>query len=90
MEDKMSIEWDIEELAYRAMGKTDEEAEKEINDGDIDQAIYDKYECSFETYCAIVKDLIKFTPKVSSPLTGKSYHAFVDIEQQRAIVKGDI
>jgi len=86
----MSIDWDIEELAYRAMGKTDEEAEKEINDGDIDQAIYDKYDCSFETYCEIVKDLIKFTPLVGSQLTGKNFHAFVDIEQQRAIVKLDV
>ncbi len=86
----MNIDWEIEELAYRAMGKTDDEAEKEINDGDIDQAIYDKYECSFETYCDIVKDLIKFTPKVSSCLSGKSFHAFVDTEQQRAIVKLDV
>ena len=86
----MNIDWDIEELAYRAMGKTDEEAEKEINDGDIDQAIYDKYDCSFETYCEIVKDLIKFTPLVGSQLTGKKFHAFVDIEQQRAIVKLDV
>lgn len=81
------IEWEIEELAYRAMGKTDEEAEKEVNDGDIDQAIYDKYGCDFETYCKIVKDLIKFTPLITSSLTGKIFHAFVDVEQQRAIFK---
>lgn len=83
----MSIEWDIEELAYRAMGKTESEAEKEINTGDIDSAIHDKYGCDFETYCSIVKDLIKFTPLVQSPLSGENFHAFVDVEQQRAIVK---
>ena len=86
----MDIDWDIEELAYRAMGKTDDEAEKEINDGDIEQAIFDKYEIGFEQYCAIVKDLIKFTPLVSSPLSGTNFHAFVDVEQQRAIVKLDV
>ena len=86
----MSMDWDIEELAYRAMGKTESEAEEEINNGDIDQAIYDKYECSFEMYCNIAKDLIKFTPLVSSPLSGTNFHAFVDTEQQRAIVKLDV
>jgi len=86
----MNNKWDIEELAYRAIGKTDEEAEKEINNGDIEQAVYDKYECSFETYCSIVNDLLKFTPLVSSPLTGKNYHAFVDTEQHRVIVKLDV
>lgn len=80
-------DWDIEELAYRALGKTEEEAENEINNGDIDEAIYEKYDCSFETYCLIVNDLIKFTPLVRSPLTDKCFHAFVDNEQQRAIVK---
>jgi len=54
--------WDVEELAYRAMGNTSEETDKQINDGDIDEAIFDKYDCSFETYCQIVEDLIKFTP----------------------------
>ena len=83
----MSIDWDIEELAYRAMGKTESETDEEINNGDIDDAIFDKYEISFEQYCSIVKDLIKFTPLVSSPLTQTNFHAFVDVEQQRAIVK---
>jgi hypothetical protein len=36
----MSIEWDIEELAYRAMGKTDKQAEEAINDGDIVQSYF--------------------------------------------------
>jgi hypothetical protein len=81
--------WDIEELAYRAMGKTDAEAEEAINNGDIDEAVYDKYDCSFESYCAIVRDLVKFTPLVQSALTGTAFHAFVDSEQQRAIFKVD-
>jgi len=33
---------------------------------------------------------VAFTPLVGSQLTGKNFHAFVDIEQQRAIVKLDV
>ena len=83
----MSIEWEIEELAYRAMGKTEAEAEAEINNGDIDDAIYEKYETSFETYCEIVKDLLPFTPKVQSALSNESFNAFVDPNEPRCIVK---
>lgn len=83
----MSIEWDIEELAYRAMGKTQEQAEEEINNGDIDDAIHAKYEVSFESYCAIIKDLAPFLPKVQSSLSGETFAAFVDSEENRAIVK---
>ena len=86
-EHSMSIEWDIEELAYRAMGKTEEEAEKAINDGDIDEAIFEKYEISFEQYSQIVKDLLPFTPHIQGGITGNLFHAFVDVKQQRAIVK---
>lgn len=79
--------WDIEELAYRAMGKTDAEAEDAINNCDIDDVVYEKYDCSFESYCKIVSDLVKFTPTVKCALTGKLFHAFVDSEQRRTIFK---
>ena len=85
----MSIEWDIEELAYRAMGKTLEEAEAAINDGDIDEALLEKYEIGFDQYSQIVKDLLPFTQKVRSALTGKWSHAFVDVKEGRSIVKID-
>jgi hypothetical protein len=83
----MSMEWDIEELAYRAMGKTDKQAEEAINDGDIDQAIFDKYEISFEQYCSIVKDLLLFTPVIEAGISGDLFHAFVDAKRQVAILK---
>ena len=83
----MSIEWDIEELAYRAMGKTDQKAEDAINDGDIDEAIFDKYEISFEQYSSIVKDLLPFTPVIKAGISGDLFHAFVDAERQVAILK---
>ena len=78
--------WDIEELAYRAMGKTKKETDEAISDGGIEDAVYEKYECSFDTYCTIIRDVINFTPLVESTITNNKYHAFVD-EQQYAIVK---
>ncbi|MTI13818.1 hypothetical protein [Sansalvadorimonas verongulae] len=86
----MSIEWDIEELAYRAMGKTEEETEQAINDGDIDEALHGKYQVSFEQFSKIVKDLLPFTPQVQAGITGELFHAFVDVKAQRAIVKGQV
>ena len=83
--------WDIEELVLRATGMTEDEAEEAISDNvDIDEIVFDKYECSFETFEKIVRDLIKFTPILSSPLSGSSFHAFVDSQQNRAIVKVDL
>ena len=84
------IEWDIEELAHRAMGKTEDEAEEEINNGDIDQAIFDKYEISFEQYCKVVKDLLPFTVPITAAISKTKFYAFVDNKQNRAIVKLDI
>ena len=83
----MSIEWDIEELAYRAMGKTEDEAEKAIDNGDIDEAIFEKYEINFEQYSQIVKDLLPFTPQIQGVISGELCHAFVDVKQQRILVK---
>jgi len=79
--------YDVEELAYRAMGKTEKEAEELMENGDIDEFVYGEYGCDFETYCLIVRDLLPFTPVVTAALTGSKFHAFVDAEQQRAIVK---
>ncbi len=83
----MSIEWDIEELAYRAMGKTEQETEDAINNGDIYEAIYEKYDTDFETYCDIVRDLLPFTPIIEAGVSGKSFHGFVDNADSRFIVK---
>lgn len=82
--------WDAEELAYRAMGNSSDATDELINDGDIDEAIYEKYDCSFETYCKIVEDLVKFTPVQQSPLSGKKFHAFVDAAEGIAILKEDV
>jgi len=73
----MSIEWEIEELACLACGKSEEETEQAINDGTTDEILFERYGVDFETYTKIVKDLIRFTPIVQTALTETNYHAFV-------------
>ena len=80
--------WEIEELAHRAMGKTDTQADQAISDGvDIDEELGNKYGVDFEQYCKIVNDLLPFTPLIQTAITGGLYHAFVDAEQTRSIIR---
>ena len=71
------IEWEIEELACLACGKTEEETDKIIDDGDVDNLLNDKYEISFEQYCQIVKDLLLFTMIVKTELTNNLCRGFI-------------
>ena len=73
----MSIEWDIEELACIACGKDEFEAERIINDSETDDMLDERYSIDFETYCAIVKDLLPLTPTVTTAIRGKRVNAFV-------------
>lgn len=73
----MSIEWDIEELAGYAMGKSEDEVEDMINNFTTDDELFEKYKIDLERYSAIVKDLLPFTPKVQAGITKDLYHAFV-------------
>ena len=80
--------WDVEELALRAMGKTEEEKDEFINEnGDIEEAIFDEYGVDFDNYARIVEDLLPFTAQVQSGITGDLYHAFVDSVAQVTLVK---
>ena len=84
----MSFEWEIEELAYRAMGKTEEQTDEAINNGDIADAVSMKNtKQALKLYCEIVKDLLPFTPKVKSAFCNESFNAFVDPNEPRCIVR---
>lgn len=83
----MSIDWDIEELAGYAMGKSEEEVEAMINNSTIDDDLYAKYEIDFETYANIVKDLLPLTPQVKAGISGDMYNAFIYAKDMRMIVK---
>lgn len=83
----MSLDWEIEELAGYAMGKTETEVERMINNSGIDEYLFEKYEVDFNTYSKIVRDLIPFTPVVKAGISGDLYNAFIDVKNQRMIVK---
>jgi len=74
----MSISWEVEELAAVMTGAKDDDAvEKVINEGTADERLYNKYEVTLEQFEHIVEDLMKFVPKLTSPLTKKQYHALM-------------
>ena len=77
----------IEELAHRAMGKSPEDTEIALEAETTDEDLFEKYGIEYEQYAAIVRDLIKFTPLIESQLSKRIFHAFVDVESSRAIVK---
>lgn len=74
--------WEIQELALFAMGKTEDQVTEIIdNDGegekDIDTLIYEKFDVDFDQFAKIAEALLKLTPCVESPLSGRVSHAFV-------------
>jgi len=79
-------ELDIEDLFYHILGKTEEEVEDLLNEGDIEEEVFQKYNINFTQYCNIVIDLLPFTVPFLG-LDKNQYHAFVDHEKRRAIVK---
>lgn len=71
------MDWEIEELACYAAGNSESETEEIINNGRIDDLLWDKYGIDFECYKKVVKDLLPLTPVITTALLGKKYHAFV-------------
>ena len=86
----MSIEWEIDELACKVCGKTEDEAEQIINDAEVDNMLYEKYEISAEQYYEIVKDLLPYTPIVQTALTSAKYHAFIDEKESRMLARLEV
>jgi len=74
----MNLEWEIEELACLACGKSEEETDNIINSACVDDMLYEKYEVSFDQYFAIVKDLIKFTSITETALLKTKCQGFIN------------
>lgn len=72
------IDWDIEELACLACGLTEEQKDEAINDSEVDDVLFKKYEVDFQTYAKIVKDLVKFTPVITTAISGSLVQGFVN------------
>lgn len=83
--------WEIEELLCRASGMSSEEHETFVNENnDVDNLVYETFGLDFEQFSTVVEALLKFTPLVESPLTGKVRHAFVDVAEQRTIICSEV
>lgn len=68
---------DLEELACAACGMNEEQITKSINDGTVDEAVYERYGVDFDTFAEIAQDLLGFTPVVTTGLTRTKVYAFV-------------
>lgn len=73
----MKIEWDIEELACRALGLSEEATNLHVDGLGVESLLKTNYGIDVETYSEIVQDLLQFTSVWKDPHTGKKYHAFV-------------
>ena len=68
------MDWmDAEELAVAVL-KLDEET---ADSDKIEQAIFDKFECSFEQFHKIAEALMPFTIPAKAAISGESFHGFV-------------
>lgn len=72
-------DFEVEVLAGHLLGKSEDEVEEMLDrdDGTLDELLFEKYNVEFEQFYKLINDLIKFTPIVSSGLTGSRFHAFV-------------
>lgn len=67
----MSIShWEIEELARHLCGVGDDE------DVDIDDAIYETFDCDMEAFSKIVRSLLPLAMVAQSGLSGETYQGF--------------
>ena len=73
---------DIEELACFILG-IDEYSES----SDIDNALYEKFDCTLESFHEIVSYLLPLCDAGQSPLTNKFYRGFSNREKQCWIIK---
>jgi hypothetical protein len=76
----MSLDYfSFQELAGAVLGLSEEEFDKiiEEDDSQLEDLIYEKFECDFNVFQEIAKALLKFTPPVGSELSGVVYNAFV-------------
>jgi hypothetical protein len=67
------VHWhDIEELACHILDLDYDE----VDYSEIEEAIYEKFDCSFETFQDIVEHLIPLADSGKSPLSGEVFQGF--------------
>lgn len=75
--------WDVEELAATILG-----VEETDYSETLDEALYDKFDVSFEQFHKIVEALVDYTIPAKSALTDATYKGF--IKDGAFIVKGEV
>lgn len=68
------MDWmDAEELAVAVLGLDEETAGME----EIENALFEKFECSFDQFHQISEALMPFTIPATVAISGESFHGFV-------------
>ena len=81
----MKIDWiDAEELAAKLC-----ELDYDYDSDAVEQALFDKYEISFDKFHKLICDLAPMYEVGQSPLSGKKSRGFADIENACFIARVD-
>jgi len=67
--------YDVEELAAYVLGKYDE-YEEDSDELDLDDLVYEKFDCSMETFQTIIEHLLPLANTARSPLTDEIFRGF--------------
>ncbi|MCL2656866.1 MAG: hypothetical protein FWD62_05480 [Betaproteobacteria bacterium] len=69
----MNIDWwEIEDLAKLITGLSEDSA-----DDDVEMALVDTFEISFEMFCKLVKALVPYTVSAEAAISGEKFKGFV-------------
>ena len=80
---------DFQELACVILGLDYDKLVEHGVEGEIDNALYDKFEITMEQFCDLVKALLPLTKPLQNPMTGEWNYCFgedVGIGFWRAII----
>lgn len=88
---KIPVNWiDAEELAAKVLDVHEKYENGDIDRGELEEMIYDRFDCSMEAFEDIVSALMQFTVLSKSDLTDSHRIGFVDHVQGVYIVKHDL
>jgi hypothetical protein len=88
---KIQASWmDVEELAAKVLDVHEQWENDTIDRGELEEKIYEKFDCSMETFEEIVSALMPFTVLSKSELSDSYRIGFVDHVAGVYVVKHDI
>jgi hypothetical protein len=88
MSNKMKVSgWDFEDLALKVCGL---DTNQDAGYAEAEEALWDKYEISFESFEKLITDLLPYTVKSKSEITDTTRFGFVDHEEGVYILKAEL